>query len=267
MAAPAAEVRARLDAVIAALKEARLWDSAAAPEPATLARAGPYGDEVMSFAQWLRHVFVPSAETRLGNGDRWPDPAGVRFRAEEEAKTEPALRPVVAALAALELALDDATAKELMDRAESARATGRRDRAIACALAASAREPAHPNACNYAGWLLLEDAAEDAEKLTRALALFEKAVEVAPDRAAPLANYGDTMLRLGRRAEAFAWMRARSADPRSAAIAHNWLGYHALASGELAEAVSELRAAVKAKPRWGIATPLGVPVEPEVYNV
>ncbi|HVY44916.1 MAG TPA: YqcC family protein, partial [Minicystis sp.] len=77
------EVRARLDAVVAAMKQSGAWD-VARPEEAAFVDMGAFGTKTMAFEQWLRWVFVPSIEARLGAGGPWPNESHVAAQAARE---------------------------------------------------------------------------------------------------------------------------------------------------------------------------------------
>lgn len=251
MAIDEAEVRRRLDGVIAALKAAGLW-TVPSPSPEAVAAAGAFGGDAMSFEQWLVHVFVPSVESRLAEGGPWPTSSAVSVRATREADGVPELEPVVDALRIFDEVFEPESAKVLYDRAHSLQAEGRWDEAIAAAERSVALDDAYPNAHNYAGWLLWKKPGADAALLERALAHFARAVELTPAETAPAANHADVLLALGRIDEAFAWMETRTHDPASAPSAHNWIGYWRLQRGEADAALEHLRAAVRLRPTWGV---------------
>ncbi len=246
------EIRARVDGVIAALKGASVWD---VPEPSSeaIAAGGAFGGETMSFEQWLRWVFVPSIEQRLASDGPWPTSSMVAARAVREADGNPVLDPVVDALRAFDELFEPPDPAALLRRAEEQWNAGKVDDAIASAEAAVRANEKHPNALNYAGWLLTRKASLAPDESERALAHFLRAVELDPSKPAPAANYGDLLLRLGRDTEAFAWMETRAEKPESAALAHNWLGYWRMQGGEIERAVTHFAAAVKARPAWGLA--------------
>jgi uncharacterized protein YqcC (DUF446 family) len=244
-------VRARLDDVVQALKQASLWD-VAEPPPSALAAGGAFGGDAMSFEQWLRWVFVPSVETRLGEGGSWPESSAIAVRAAREWDGQPGLDPLAEALRAFD-ALFERDPAVLLRRAEALFGEGRWDEAIAAADAAARVDEKHPNALNYAGWLRTRKPSFTEADATLALGYFARAADLEPSKPAPAANYGDLLLRLGREEEAFAWMEARANVPASGAVSHNWLGYWRMQRAAFDDAVSHFTAAVKLRPTWGLA--------------
>ncbi|CAN5364794.1 hypothetical protein BH09MYX1_BH09MYX1_10150 [soil metagenome] len=249
MAIDESEVRRRIDGVVAAMKAVGIWD-VAEPSAEAIAAGGAFGGDTMSFEQWLRHVFVPSIETRLRENGPWPSSSAVSPRATREADGVPELDPVVDALRDFDELFAEETAATLYARARSLHAEGRTEEAIVAAEAAIARAASYPNAHNYAGWLLWKKPAADAASRERALLHFAHAMTVAKTDVAPVANYGDVLLELGRDDEAFRWMTERTLDPPVAANAHNWLGWWKLRRGDAAAAVNHLRQAVSLRPTW-----------------
>jgi uncharacterized protein YqcC (DUF446 family) len=61
-----ADVRARLDAVIAAMRREGAWDIER-PSDAAFTDMGPFGMDTMAFEQWLCFVFVPNVEELIAS--------------------------------------------------------------------------------------------------------------------------------------------------------------------------------------------------------
>jgi uncharacterized protein YqcC (DUF446 family) len=99
--ADAASVRARLDAVVAAMRESGAWD-APQPERAAFENMGAFGMRTMAFAQWLRWVFVPRVEETLAAGGPWPSQSMVAVQAMREGDTDPAIAALVDSLSAFD---------------------------------------------------------------------------------------------------------------------------------------------------------------------
>ena len=110
---------------------------------------------------------------------------------------------------------------------------------------------------NAAGWALLSAPSPTPAQLDDAMAHFRTALELAPDDPVPLANLCDALVAAGREADAIAEAE-RATEITSnwnlMAGAHNWLGWR-LAQREdtLEPAITHLRAALKWRPRWGLA--------------
>ena len=99
--ADAASVRARLDAIVAAMRESGAWD-VPQPEPAAFEGMGAFGTRTMAFAQWLRWVFVPRVEETLPSGGPWPSSSMVAVQAVREGDTDPAIAALVPSLSAFD---------------------------------------------------------------------------------------------------------------------------------------------------------------------
>lgn len=91
------EVRARLDAVIEAMKHAGVWD-VEEPSGAAYGDMGPFGMNTMAFVQWLRWVFVPNVEALIEKQGPWPRSSSVSVQAAREGDTDPAVDSLVDAL-------------------------------------------------------------------------------------------------------------------------------------------------------------------------
>jgi len=101
MSIRADEVRARLDAVVAAMKSGGVWD-VERPPPAAFADMGAFGMRTMAFVQWLRWVFVPNVEALLATGGPWPKGSAVAVQATREGDTDPQIAALVPALSAFD---------------------------------------------------------------------------------------------------------------------------------------------------------------------
>ena len=99
-------VRARLQAVVSAMKASGVWDI---EQPAEQARVdmGAFGGRTMAFEQWLRWVFVPSVEERLASGGPWPDGSQVAVRATREGDGNPPVASLVPALSAFDALFEE----------------------------------------------------------------------------------------------------------------------------------------------------------------
>ncbi len=91
-------VRTHLHAVITAMEAAGLWDLPR-PDDEAFADMGPFGQRTMSFAQWLRFVFVPNVEALVEAGGPFPASSSVAVVAAREGDTDPAVAALVPALA------------------------------------------------------------------------------------------------------------------------------------------------------------------------
>ena len=217
------EVRARLDAVIAAMKDGGAWEI---PRPAEedFVDMGAFGMRTMAFEQWLRWVFVPSIESRLSQDGPWPEDSSVAAHAVRETDGNDQLQRLVEALGRFD---------ELFEKPPEI-------------------DPEAPNALNYAGWKLLEsDVPADTE---RAIAHFREALRLHPHVATPLPNLGRALLKLGRDDEAIATMEAATHETALASRAHNWLAwYFTERRRDLPRAVEEAEKAVQWDRAWGLA--------------
>jgi dTDP-4-dehydrorhamnose 3,5-epimerase len=76
------------------MREVELWDI---PRPADEAfeDMGPFGQNTMAFAQWLRWVFVPRVEALIAAGGPWPSSSQVHVVAMREGDTDAALASLV----------------------------------------------------------------------------------------------------------------------------------------------------------------------------
>jgi uncharacterized protein YqcC (DUF446 family) len=214
-----AKVRACLDGVIGAMKDAGAWEVERPAEEA-FADMGAFGMRTMAFEQWLRWVFVPSVETRLSQDGPWPDESQVGTHALRETDGNDTLQPLVAALERFD---------ELFHQPD----------------------PEEPNALNYAGGLLLSsDAPADTE---RAVEYFREALRLHPYVAAPLPNLGRALLKLGRDGEAIETMEAATHETALASRAHNWLAWYFTTQREdLPRAILHGKKAVEWDYRWGL---------------
>lgn len=76
-------IAAKLARVESEMTAFGFWD-APAPSPEAVQNMGAFGQGTMAFAQWLRHVFVPTVRERLDNGGPWPDRSMVGAQAIRE---------------------------------------------------------------------------------------------------------------------------------------------------------------------------------------
>ncbi len=258
----AAEVRARLDAVIAALKAAGAWD-VPRPDDEAFADMGAFGTKTMAFEQWLRFVFVPNVEVLIASDGPWPEHSMVAAHATREWDGHPEPDGALDALREFDALFrtpappssppaPPSPAAGPYEESRAALARGDHDAARAAIRAALAADPAYPNAHNYAGWILSHPPRHAAD-LDEAIAEFRAAIELAPDDPVPLANLLDTLVAAGREAEAIAEAERATAGP-CAAGAHNWLGWRFIGRAEQDDrAIAHFRAAIRSRPRWGLA--------------
>lgn len=99
----AAEVRALLDDVVAAMRDHRVWE-VPAPASEDLVDMGAFGMRTMAFAQWLRWVFVPNVERLIATDGPWPSSSQVAAQATREGDTDEAIAALVPALRAFDAA-------------------------------------------------------------------------------------------------------------------------------------------------------------------
>ena len=97
----AKQVRARLDAVIAAMQASGAWD-VERPADAAFDDMGAFGMTTMAFEQWLRYVFVPAVEALVASNGPWPGGSSVAAHAAREGDGNPAIAELVAALSAFD---------------------------------------------------------------------------------------------------------------------------------------------------------------------
>ncbi|MEO8551378.1 MAG: YqcC family protein, partial [Kofleriaceae bacterium] len=253
-----AEMRARLDAVIAALKAAGAWE-VERPSDEQLANAGPFGMHTLAFEQWLRLVFVPSVEALLAAGGPWPEHSMIAVHATREWDGHPNADGMLDALRAFDALFEPEepappsppSAAQAYDASHAAFGRGERDAGLASIRVAIAADPNYPNAHNYAGWILSRSPRSTAD-LDEAIAHFRAAMELAPDDYVPLVNLCDTLVAAGRDADAIAEAE-RATTGTCAAGAHNWLGCRFIGRpGENDRAIAHFREATKRR-RWGLA--------------
>ena len=272
------DIRARLDAVIAAMKEQGVWD-VERPADAAFADMGPFGMHTMAFEQWLRWVFVPSIEERLAGGGPWPSSSSVAVQATREGDGNPRVAVLADSLRAFDALFNQEhappalraltpppRAKEPYDRSRAAFERGDHRAALAAISEALLLDRAYPNAHNFAGWILFHWPSRTSAQLDDAIAHFHEAIKVDPEDGVPLVNLCDALLAAGRPQDAIAEAEAAShASVFSArsAFALNWLGWYALQRPEtLEDAVKHFRAAVTRRWQWGVArTNLGKALE------
>lgn len=95
------DVRSKLDAVIAAMKETGAWD-VERPGDAAFDDMGAFGMNTMAFEQWLRWVFVPNVENAIAAGGPWPRSSQVAVQATREGDGNPPVAELVPALSAFD---------------------------------------------------------------------------------------------------------------------------------------------------------------------
>jgi uncharacterized protein YqcC (DUF446 family)/Tfp pilus assembly protein PilF len=258
-----AEVRQRLDAVIAAMTASGAWE-VARPADDAFADMGAFGMNTMAFEQWLRFVFVPNVAALIASNGPWPAQSMVAAHAAREWDGHPDPGAMLRALDAFDALFRPAPppapapspAAAPYEASRAAFARGDRDAALASIRAALAADPAFPNAHNFAGWILSRSPRATAD-LDDACAHFRAAMELAPDDPVPLANLLDTLAAAGRDADAIAEAERATAITRSwdrMAGAHNWLGWRFIGrAGANDRAIAHFRDAIKWRPRWGLA--------------
>lgn len=77
------QVKTHLDAIEDEMVASGLWN-VPEPPPEAYENMGAFGMGTMSFAQWLRWVFVPTVRERLGAGGPWPNQSMVGAQAVRE---------------------------------------------------------------------------------------------------------------------------------------------------------------------------------------
>lgn len=77
------DVRAALDAVVAEMRAAGMWQREPLPEAASRFREA-FAADTMSFDQWLQFVFVPQVEKLIAAGGPFPRASAVAVRAARE---------------------------------------------------------------------------------------------------------------------------------------------------------------------------------------
>jgi uncharacterized protein YqcC (DUF446 family) len=90
-------VHRALQQVILAMKDADLWDIAR-PKDEAFTDMGAFGQRTMSFAQWLRWVFVPNVERLVASQGPWPKGSSVGAMAIREGDTDPGIHSLHASL-------------------------------------------------------------------------------------------------------------------------------------------------------------------------
>jgi uncharacterized protein YqcC (DUF446 family) len=93
----AQEVHRALQRVILAMKAADLWD-VARPKDESFTDMGAFGQRTMSFAQWLRWVFVPNVEKLVASDGPWPKGSSVAVIATREGDTDHGIHSLVESL-------------------------------------------------------------------------------------------------------------------------------------------------------------------------
>jgi tetratricopeptide (TPR) repeat protein len=133
---------------------------------------------------------------------------------------------------------------------------GQPEAALVCLLRAVALRPDHPNAQNFAGWLLTTRHGHEPAALAQGVALLEGAHALAPDHARPLYNLCEALVTAGRREAALARADAAVTGNPAWAQAYNLRGWvRGLADGadDPAGARADLERAVALWPGYGDA--------------
>ena len=79
------------------MKNANLWDIVR-PKDEAFVDMGAFGQRTMSFAQWLRWVFVPNVERLVASGGPWPRSSSVAAMATREGDTDRGIQSLVKSL-------------------------------------------------------------------------------------------------------------------------------------------------------------------------
>jgi uncharacterized protein YqcC (DUF446 family) len=262
------DVRARLDAVIGAMKQKGAWD-VERPRDEAFVEMGAFGMRAMAFEQWLRYVFVPNVEQLIASNGPWPTTSMVAVHAAREGDGNPAVSALVPALHAFDAmfepaepaptavpAVSPSPAAQAYARGVAAFERGDHGAALVAMREVLAIDSRFPNAHNYAGWVLLHWPSRTSTELDAATGYFREAMAVAPADGASLANLCDALVAAGREreAEAEAERETTSSEWNRAAAAYNWLGWRALGSADMiARAIELLRAATARRTWWGLA--------------
>ena len=227
------EVRARLDAVTAAMRAGGAWD-VGRPDDAAFTDMGAFGMNTMAFEQWLRFVFVPNVEALIAAGGPWPDGSAVAVIAAREGDADPVIASLVEALAAFDALF------AVPDEPPAATAT-------------PAPPAATPGRDNDAGWALLSKPGHTPADVEAAIVWFRRSIAGDPATAQAVGNLGKALVELGRDDEAVAELgRVAEGEGLLAGTAHNWLGWR-LMTRNPAAALAHLRDATRLRPRWGVA--------------
>jgi uncharacterized protein YqcC (DUF446 family) len=243
-------VRARFDAVIAAMQHEGVWDVV---EPhVDVATMGAFGTHAMAFAQWLRWVFVPNVEKLIASDGPWPSTSSVAMQAMREGDTDLAIAALVPALSAFDT-IFGADANELARRARAALDRGAFDEATEAIADALAAEPRLPNGENLAGWIAYARPERTPAQLDDAIAHFRRAIARAPDEeVAAITNLATALVAAGRPGDAIAALEPLA--EAGSAVAHNWLGWWLTENQpDLPRALVHLEAATTQRPTWGVA--------------
>jgi uncharacterized protein YqcC (DUF446 family) len=211
------DVRPRLAAVVAAMKQSGAWE-VARPEDAALADMGAFGGKTMAFEQWLRWIFVPNVEGLIASAGPWPEASQVAAVAMREGDTNPAVAALVDALAAFDAVFCDDAGHE-----------------------------------NQAGWTLVSKRGHSREDLEAAVACFRRSIQREPEVTQAAANLGTALVELGREGDAITELeRVAAGEGAIAAAAHNWLGWR-LMERDRDRALVHLHEATRLRPAWGVA--------------
>ncbi len=90
-----------IEQVILAMKQASLWEIAR-PRDEAFVDMGPFGQRTMSFAQWLRWVFVPDVQGLVASQGPWPKSSSVAAMATREGDTDPGIASLVEPLSSFD---------------------------------------------------------------------------------------------------------------------------------------------------------------------
>lgn len=219
------EVRARLDAVVAAMRSNGVWD-VERPADDAFVDMGAFGTRTMAFEQWLRWVFVPNVEALIASDGPWPDGSSVAAQAAREHGWGggDAVGALVEPLAQF-------------------------DRLFTPPEPPATDSPPPREDQNALGWRLLSKPDRAAADLDAAIVHFRAALAEDPDALAPFANLCDALVAAGRAADAVA-----EAERAGTAAAHNWLGWRTLGDpATLPRAIEHFREAIRLRPWWGLA--------------
>jgi uncharacterized protein YqcC (DUF446 family) len=100
------EVRKRLGAVIEAMRAQELFDLPC-PADSAFESMGAFGMNTMTFAHWLRWVFVAKVQEALDQGGPWPKSSSVAVIAAREGDTDPRIAALVQSLAAFDALFEE----------------------------------------------------------------------------------------------------------------------------------------------------------------
>ena len=260
------EVRQRLDDVVQAMKSGGAWDIVRPPDEAFV-DMGAFGMNSMAFVQWLRWVFVPNVEALVSSDGPWPTSSQVSVMATREGDTDDVVAALAEPLRRFDALFGDhdddepepsespaSPAADAYEASVRLLAAGDRVGALAAIGTALETDASHPNAHNFAGWILFNSEARTAEELESAIEHFRAAAKNDPSAIEPLANLADALVAAERTDEAIAMMEQQAKEGAWPAGAHNWLAWwFSVKAPDFERALAHADHAVTSRNSWGDA--------------